>query len=78
MSITNDSLHARLQQAFPNDSISIGGDGYHFEATIVSTQFVGKRAIARQQLVYAAVNDWISSGELHALSMRCLTPDEAV
>ncbi len=77
MTITNDSLQARIQSAFPDEQVTIGGDGYHFEATIVSKQFVGKRAIARQQLVYAAVNDWLSSGELHALSMRCLTPDEA-
>lgn len=76
MAITNDSLQARLQDAFPGEHVAVGGDGYHFEATIVSAKFVGKRAVARQQLVYAAVNDWIATGELHALSMRCLTPDE--
>ncbi len=78
MTISNDSLQARLQQAFPGDTVTIGGDGYHFEALIVSNKFAGKRAVARQQLVYAAVNDWIASGELHALSMRCLTPEENV
>lgn len=76
MSISNESLQARLQQAFPGEHVTVGGDGYHFEALIVSAQFIGKRAVARQQLVYAAVNDWIGTGELHALSMRCLTPEE--
>ena len=76
MSISNDSLQARLQQAFPGDTVTVGGDGYHFEATVISAKFSGKRPVARQQLVYAAVNDWISTGELHALSMRCLAPEE--
>lgn len=76
MAVDNDSLTARLAQSFPEDHIEISGDGYHFEALIVSTRFAGKRPVARQQLVYAAVNDWLASGELHALSMRCHTPEE--
>lgn len=77
MTVSNESLHARLAASFSNDRIEIGGDGYHFEALIVSAQFEGKRPLQRQQMVYAVVNDWLASGELHALSMRCLTPSEA-
>ena len=31
--------------------------------------------MARQRLVYAALGDWMGS-EIHALSMRTLTPEE--
>ena len=51
------------------------GDGSHFEAVIVSAAFAGKRPIARHQLVYAALGDRMKQ-EIHALSMRTLTPDE--
>lgn len=59
------------------DSVEIGGDGYHFEAVVVSKAFEGKRPVARQQMVYATVQPQITSGELHALSLKTLTPEEA-
>ena len=55
--------------------IEVQGDGSHFEAVIVSEAFAGKRLIARHQLVYAALGDRMKA-EIHALSMRTLTPDE--
>ncbi len=58
-------------------SVSVSGDGHHFEAIIVSEAFEGKRPVARQQLVYATVQDEIASGTLHALSLKTLTPLEA-
>jgi len=54
---------------------AVEGDGHHFEAVIVSPAFAGKRPIARHQLVYAALGDRMRA-EIHALSMRTLTPEE--
>ena len=51
------------------------GDGSHFEAVIVSKAFEGKRLIQRHQLVYAALGDRMKE-EIHALSMKTLTPAE--
>jgi len=66
-----------IEQAINCQSIEVKGDGSHFEAVIVSEDFIGKRAVARQQMVYATVQDKISSGELHALSLKTITPEEA-
>jgi acid stress-induced BolA-like protein IbaG/YrbA len=55
--------------------LDVEGDGQHFFATIVSDAFVGKRLIARHQLVYAALGERMRE-EIHALSMKTLTPDE--
>ncbi len=57
------------------EHIEVQGDGSHFEAVIVSTAFEGKSRIQRHQVVYAALGDRMKS-EIHALSMRTLTPDE--
>lgn len=57
------------------DHIEVQGDGSHFEALIVSSAFEGKSRIQRHQIVYAALGDRMKS-EIHALSMRTLTPDE--
>jgi len=52
------------------------GDGHHFEATIIAAEFEGKSRIQRHQLVYAALGDKMKA-EVHALSMKTLTPSEA-
>ncbi len=49
--------------------------GGHFRALIVSERFEGANAVARQRLVYAALSREMD-GDIHALSMRTLTPSE--
>lgn len=53
--------------------VEVSGDGHHFEATIVSVLFEGKARVAQHQLVYHALGDRMRE-EIHALSMRTLTP----
>jgi acid stress-induced BolA-like protein IbaG/YrbA len=55
--------------------LEVEGDGQHFFATIVSDAFDGKRLIQRHQLVYAALGERMRE-EIHALSMKTLTPAE--
>lgn len=49
--------------------------GGHFSVTIVADKFSGKPMIERHRAVYLAVNDMMPS-EIHALSIKALTPDE--
>ena len=49
--------------------------GGHFRAVIVSGQFVGENAVQRQRRVYAVLAAEMGS-EIHALSMRTLTPEQ--
>lgn len=58
-------------------SLAVVGDGRHFEATIVSPAFAGLTRVQRQQRVNAVLREHFESELLHALSMRCLTPEEA-
>lgn len=55
--------------------VEVEGDGQHFNVVIVSKAFAGKRPIQRHQLVYAALGDRMRE-EIHALSMKTLTPEE--
>ena len=55
--------------------LEVEGDGQHFTAIIVSPAFDGKRLIQRHQIVYAALGDRMRE-EIHALSMKTLTPQE--
>lgn len=72
---TPEQVREYIVQGLPCEHVEVDGDGAHFEALIVSTAFDGKRLIARHQLVYAALGERMKA-EIHALSMRTLTPDE--
>ena len=58
------------------EGLHVEGDGEHFEVILVSSAFVGKSRVQRQQMVNALLRPYFDSGELHALSMKTLTPDE--
>lgn len=75
--MTESDIQQLIEQGLNCESVTVSGDGYHFEAVVISNAFNGKRPVARQQLVYATVQNHISSGELHALSLKTLTPEEA-
>ena len=49
--------------------------GGHFRAVVVSMQFEGKALVQRQRLVYDALESAMGS-EIHALSMKTMTPAE--
>ena len=57
------------------EHIDIEGDGRHFFATIVSSEFEGLPRVHRHQRVYAALGDRMRE-QIHALSMKTLTPTE--
>ncbi len=60
----------------PGCEVTVTGDGSHFDAIVVGDVFEGKSMVAQQKLVYATVNDRITSGELHALSIKTYTPEK--
>ena len=50
-------------------------DDTHFAARVVAREFVGKRGLARHQLVYRTLGERMGR-EIHALSIEALTPEE--
>ena len=58
------------------DYLELDGDGQHFQAIIVSSEFVGKNRVQRQQRVYQTLQEKLATGELHALSFKTRTPEE--
>lgn len=63
-----------IRAGIPNAEVQVSGDGSHFEAVVVSDTFDGLTLLKRQRLVMETVKDQLASGELHALSIRTLTP----
>jgi len=76
MSISNEQLMTELKRVPGVDYVQIEGDGYHYQLTIVSDEFIDKSRVARQQWVYAALKEHILSGDLHAIQMKTWTKSE--
>jgi BolA protein len=49
--------------------------GGHFRAVVVSPEFEGKNPVERQRMVYGVLEHAMGS-EIHALSMKTLTPTQ--
>ncbi|MDI9818345.1 MULTISPECIES: BolA family protein [unclassified Legionella] len=74
--ISNEELEQRLAEAGDVSFVQVEGDGYHYQLTIVSDVFAGRTKVARQQWVYARLKDYITTGSLHAVSMKTFTKEE--
>jgi acid stress-induced BolA-like protein IbaG/YrbA len=73
--LSAQQLETYITQNLVCDYIKVmGDDGTHFEAVVVSPEFLGKSMVQQHQLVYAALGDRMRA-EIHALSMRTLTPE---
>jgi acid stress-induced BolA-like protein IbaG/YrbA len=64
-----------IAAGLPCERLEVEGDGRHFFATIVSAEFEGWPRVRRHQRVYAALGDRMRE-QIHALSMKTLTPAE--
>jgi len=73
--VTPEDIEGWITAGLPGTEVSVEGDGAHFEAVIINPDFEGKSLIQRHQMVYGALGDKMKV-EIHALSMKTLTPAE--
>ena len=69
------SIEQSIRNGLACTHVEVSGDGAHFEAVIVSPEFAGLNRVRQHQLVYRVLGDRMRE-EIHALSIRTLTPDE--
>jgi acid stress-induced BolA-like protein IbaG/YrbA len=70
-----EEIQRLLEEGLPGARVRVSGDGHHFEAEVVTAAFAGKGKVQRHQMVYAALGGRMGN-EIHALSLKTLTPDE--
>ena len=72
-----ETIRQLIERGLPGSQAQVQGeDGVHFEATVVCEAFRGKLPLARHRMVYATLGERMG-GEIHALALKTLTPDEA-
>jgi acid stress-induced BolA-like protein IbaG/YrbA len=75
MEPTPDDVRRYIAEGLACEQLQVEGDGRHFDALVVSSAFEGKSRVQRHQLVYAALGSRMRE-EVHALSIKALTPAE--
>jgi len=71
--LATETIKAKIEDGIPGAKVEVSGDGYKYEAVVISDKFDGLNTMKQRQMVYATVNELITSGELHALSLKTAT-----
>ena len=75
--ITKESLIGYIQRALPDAAVEVQdktGMMEHFLIRVVSKAFEGKNLLDRNRLVYAALNEPMTTGRIHAVEIKTETP----
>ena len=74
--MTTDEIKAMIEAGFESAQVMVNGDNGMFDTTVITDEFDGLTVVKKQQKVYATVNTLITSGAIHALSIKAYTPKE--
>jgi acid stress-induced BolA-like protein IbaG/YrbA len=73
--IRPEQVEAMISAALPDAEVqALSPDGEHFEVTVISAAFEGKRSVQQHQMIYKAVQPAMASEAIHALSLKTYTP----
>lgn len=73
-----DEIRDILRQSLPDAEVhckDLTGTGDHWQLTVVSRVFEGKRLLAQHRLVKDALGAKLKDGSIHALSLKLFTPE---
>jgi stress-induced morphogen len=77
--ISPQQVEAMIKAELPDAQVQVQdltGGGDHYQVTVVSSQFGGKRLVQQHQLVYGALQEAMSTEAIHALAVKTYTPED--
>jgi acid stress-induced BolA-like protein IbaG/YrbA len=75
--MTPEQIREMIESGLPDSTATVmSDDNTHFDATVISAAFAGKRPLQRHQMIYATLGSTMGT-EIHALSIQALTPEES-
>ncbi len=76
MAMDADEIATLIKQALPDAQVTITdlrGDGDHYAAEVISSEFAGKTRVQQHQMVYESLQGRMG-GVLHALALSTSAP----
>jgi acid stress-induced BolA-like protein IbaG/YrbA len=71
-----EAVKKLIEDGIPESEAHVTGDGCNLEAQVISPSFAGKTPIQKQRMVMDTCRARIESNEIHALSIKCFTPEQ--
>tara|TARA_B100001059_G_scaffold226751_1_gene255666 strand:- start:167 stop:412 length:246 start_codon:yes stop_codon:yes gene_type:complete len=75
--IMKDVIANTISNAIKYDDLIVEGSESKYEVKIVSDVFDGKSIIQRHKIIYALLDNYIKTGEIHALTIKAMTISES-
>jgi len=72
-----DMITKIISDGIKYDDLTVDGSESKYEVQIVSDVFDGKSIIQRHKLIYALLDNYIKTGEIHALTIKAMTVSES-
>ena len=71
-----DALKERITSELSAESVDVTIDGDRAAISVIAEVFEGLLRVKRQQMVYRSLNDAITSGAIHAVTITAKAPSE--
>ena len=65
-----------LKEALSLTFVNVQSDSSHFQVVAVGDCFDGATRIKRQKMIYAPLQERISNGEIHAMTIKTFSPEQ--
>ena len=72
-----DVITKVISDGIKYDDLIVAGSEAKYEVQILSNVFDGKSTIQRHKLIYALLDNYIKTGEIHALTIKAMTISES-
>ena len=72
-----DVITKIISDGIKYENLIVEGSESKYEVQIVSDVFNGKSLIQRHKIIYALLDNYIKTGEIHALTIKALTVSES-
>ena len=72
-----DVITKALTEGIEYHKLTVEGSESKYEVKIVSDVFDNKSTIQRHKIIYALLDSYIKTGEIHALTIKALTLSES-
>jgi acid stress-induced BolA-like protein IbaG/YrbA len=76
--VSTQQVEAMIKARMPDAEVQVQdltGGGDHYQVTVVSSEFANKGLVQQHQLVYASLQQAMSSEAIHALAIKTYTPE---
>jgi acid stress-induced BolA-like protein IbaG/YrbA len=72
--MTAAEIKTIIETGLADSKATVNEDEGKFEATVISSAFEGLSTVKQHQIIYKLLNKQITSGAIHALTIKAQTP----